>query len=146
MRMRRGSVSALRWGARRFEGRERTFVGIESVRAAEGHGLVAAGVAAGGAEDQGDFHLGEAFGDDFLPAGWVFAWGGELAEEKGLEALQLGGILAELGAHGAVDGGDAGAAPELVQERRVAVADDQLRGDGGEIRGEAEEPVPAAGE
>jgi len=43
-----------------------------------------------------------------------------------------------------VDGGDAGAAPELVQERRVAVADDQLGGDGGELRREPEEAVAAA--
>src|SRR6267142_605240 len=88
MRMRRGSVSALRWGARRFEGRERTFVGIESVRATEGHGLVAAGVAEGGAEDDGDLHLGEAFGDDILAAGRVFAGAGEVADHEGLGAVE----------------------------------------------------------
>jgi len=86
--MRRGSVSALRWGARRFEGRERAFVGIESVRAAEGHGLVAAGVAEGGAEDQGDFHLGEAFGDDVLAAGWIFGGAGEVADDECLGAVE----------------------------------------------------------
>src|SRR6266436_843777 len=88
MRMRRGSVSALGWGARRFEGRERTFVGIESVRAAEGHGLVAAGVAEGGAEDQGDSHLGEAFGDDVLAAARIFAWAGEVADDERLGAVE----------------------------------------------------------
>src|SRR2546428_8308401 len=88
MRMRRCSVSALRWGARRFEGCERAFVGIESVRAAEGHGLVAAGVAEGSSEDDGDLERGEAFGDDLFAALRVFTRAREVADHERLGAVE----------------------------------------------------------
>src|SRR5258705_1772368 len=88
MRMRRRSVSALRWGARRFEGCERAFVGIESVGATEGHRLVAAGVAEGSAEDDGDFELCKPLRDDLLAACRVFAWAGQVADHEGLGAVE----------------------------------------------------------
>ena len=69
-----------------------------------------------------------------------------LAEEQLTEPFHLGGILAELRAHRPVDGRHAPAAPQLVQDRRVAVADDELAWKLAQLGCEAEEPVTAAGE
>src|SRR2546426_651363 len=60
--MRRVSVSALRWRARRFQRRECALVGVERMGAAEGGGLVAAGGGGGGAEDDRDVQGGQAAG------------------------------------------------------------------------------------
>src|SRR2546426_10393825 len=69
-----------------------------------------------------------------------------LAEEQPAEPFHPGGILAELRAHRPVDGRHAPAAPQLVQDRRVAVADDELAWKLTQLGCEAEEPVTAAGE
>src|SRR6266850_1224578 len=74
--MRRRIVSALRRRTWRFERGQRALLGVERMRAAEGDGLVAAGVAEGSAEDDGDVLAGEALGDDFLAARGVFGWSG----------------------------------------------------------------------
>src|SRR5882762_8384434 len=225
--MRRRIVSALRRRTWRFERGQRALLGVERMRAAEGDGLVAAGVAEGSAEDDGDVEAGEALGDDFLAARGVFAWSGEvadderfgsvegaveqqlgqetvepvrrlvevieqddgaselrlergaahgseggevaagersfgatrasgaggprdrrreLAEEQCLEALELAGVLAELRAHRAVDGGNAGPAPQLVEDGGVAVADEQLARDGAQVGGEAQDAVASSRE
>src|SRR6266446_1019351 len=80
--MRRRSVSALRRRTWRFERGQRALLGVERMRAAEGDGLVAAGVAEGSAEDDGDVEAGEALSDDFLAARGVFARGGEVADDE----------------------------------------------------------------
>src|SRR2546421_6254451 len=69
-----------------------------------------------------------------------------LAEEKLPEPFQRGGILAELRAHRPVDRRHAPAAPELVQDRRAAVADDELARKLAQPGCEAEEAVAAASE
>src|SRR5207302_10154802 len=69
-----------------------------------------------------------------------------LAEEELPEPFHGGGILAELRAHRPVDRRHAPAAPELVQDRRVAVPDDELARKLAQVSCEAEEPVAAAGE
>src|SRR6266850_241019 len=149
--MRRRIVSALRRRTWRFERGQRALLGVERMRAAEGDGLVAAGVAEGSAEDDGDVLAGEALGDDFGAARGGGAGGPadrrrELAEEQRLEAVELAGILAELRAHRAVDGGHARPAPELMEDGGVAVADEQLARDGAQVGGEAQDAVAAAGE
>ena len=70
----------------------------------------------------------------------------ELTEEQRLEALELAGFLAELRTHRAVNGGQAGPAPLLVEDGGVAVADEQLARDGAQVGGEAQDAVAAAGE
>src|SRR6267143_59878 len=225
--MRRRSVSALRRRTWRFEWCQRALVSVERVRAAEGDGLVAAGMAEGGAEDDGNVEARETLGNDFLAARGVFARSGEvaddeglrsvegaaeeelgqeaveairrlvqvleqdegaaelrlergaahggessevaasersfratsasgaggpgdrrreLAEEQRLEAVELAGILAELRTHRAVNGGQAGPAPLLVEDGGVAVADEQLLRDGAQVAGEAQDAVAAPGE
>src|SRR6266403_2021377 len=225
--MRRRSVSALRRRTWRFERGQRALLGVERVRAAEGDGLVAAGVAEGGPENDGNVEAGETLGHDFLAARGVFAWGGEVAdheslrsveraaeeelsqetvepvrrlveileqddgsaelrlqrraahggegrqvaagersfcatgargpggprdrwreltEEQCLEALELAGFLSQLRTHRAMDGGNAGPAPQFVEDGGVAVADEQLARDGAQLGGEAQDAVPAAGE
>src|SRR2546425_9590047 len=86
--MRRVSVSALRWRARRFQRRECALVGVERMGAAEGDGLVAAGVAEGGAEDDGNVKGGQALGDGVLAPRGVFAGAGEVADDEGLGFVQ----------------------------------------------------------
>src|SRR5467141_2323460 len=225
--MRRRIVSALRRRTWRFERGQRAFLGVERMRAAEGDGLVAAGVAEGSAEDDGGVEAGEALSDDCLAARGVFVRSGEVADDEGLrsvegtaeeelgqetveavrrlvqvleqddgaaelrlqrraahggesgevaageqsfratrasgaggprdrrrelaeeqclEALELAGFLAELRTHGTVDGGNAGPAPQLVEDGGVAVADEQLARDGAQVGGEAQDAVAAAGE
>ena len=55
-------------------------------------------------------------------------------------------ILSELRTHRPMDRGDACPPPELVQDGRVAVADDELLRDAPSSRGEAQQAVAAAGE
>src|SRR6267143_402204 len=94
--MRRRSVSALRRRTWRFERGQRALLGVERVRAAEGDGLVAAGVAERGAEDDGNVEAGETLGDDFFAASRVFARGGKVADDEGLRSVE-GAAEEELG-------------------------------------------------
>src|ERR1700682_2617317 len=94
--MRRRSVSALRRRTWRFEWSQRALVGVERMRAAKGDGLVAAGVAEGGAEDDGEVEPGETLGDDLLAARGVFARGGEVADDESLRSVE-GAAEEELG-------------------------------------------------
>src|SRR2546427_2110362 len=225
--MRRSRVSALRRDGRRFQRREFAGVGIEGVRAAEGDGLVAAGVAEGRPERDGDTELAQALRHHFVPALRVFTWRREVAhheslcavegaaeeelgeqaieairrlvevfdqhdapaklrldwraahrgerreiaacqgslgapsvrgarrpgegtdrlvEEERTQALESGGILAELRAHRTVDRRHALAPPELVEDGRVAVADQELARESFQLAGEAEKAVSAARE
>src|ERR1700720_1990296 len=94
--MRRRSVSALRRRTWRFERGQRALLGVERMRTAEGDGLVAAGVAEGSAEDDGDVEVGEALGDDLLATHGVFARGGEVADDEGFRSVE-GAAQEELG-------------------------------------------------
>src|SRR5206468_1862720 len=59
-------------------------------------GLVASGVAEGGAEDDRDVQGGEALGDDLLAASGILARGGEVADDESLGFLE-GAAEEELG-------------------------------------------------
>src|SRR5438552_2645969 len=225
--MRQSRVSALRRDGRRFQRRELAGVGVERVRAAEGDGLVAAGVPEGRPERYRDGELAQALGNDVFPALRGFTGRGEIAHYEGLRSLEdaaeeelgeqaieairrlveifdqddataklrldwraahrgerreiaacqrslgapsvrrarrpgegtdrfaeeerphaveRGGILAELRAPRAVDRRHPLAPPELVEDGRVAVADQELAGEPFELAGEAEEAVSAARE
>src|SRR3954454_16925299 len=86
--MRAGRVSALRRHAGSFDRGQRAVVGIEGVRAAEGNGLVPAGVAEGGAEDDRDVEAAQPLCDDLLAAGGILAWSGEVADDESLCAVE----------------------------------------------------------
>src|SRR2546422_5614145 len=225
--MRRSSVSALRRDGRRFQRCELAGVGVKRMRAAEGDGLVAAGVPEGRPERHGDGELAQALGNDFFPAFEGFTGRAEIAHYEGLrsledaaeeelgeqaieairrlveifdqndapaklrldrraahrgerreiaacqgslgapsvrgarrpgegtdrlveeerpQALESGGILAELRAHRAVDRRHPLAPPELVEDGRVAVADQELAREPFQLAGEAEKAVSAARE
>src|SRR5712664_728810 len=94
--MRRRSVSALRRRTWRFERGQRALLRVERMRAAEGYGLVAAGVAEWCSEDDGDVEAGEALGDDFLAARGVFVRSGEVTDDEGLRSVE-GAAEEELG-------------------------------------------------
>src|SRR5207237_2586353 len=68
------------------------------------------------------------------------------AEEERPQALERGGILAELRAHRAVDRRHPLAPPDLVEDGRVAVADQELAREPFQLAGEAEKAVSAARE
>src|SRR5207248_216275 len=143
--MRRRRVSALRGGNRRFQRSELARAGVQRVCAAEGDRLVPAGVAEGRSEDHRDREGSEALGYDFLAASRVFPRREEIADDKTLRALERAAEQ-ELRAHRPLDRRHAPAAPELVQDRRVAVADDELARKLAQLGCEAEEAVAAASE
>jgi hypothetical protein len=144
--------------ARSVQGAAEEELGDEAVEAVGGfvqvleeHDAVAEGGlerrAAHGGEG-GDVAAGErAFGAAFLGSARL---PGELvrrpAEEEVLQALLGFRVLAELRAHGAVDRGHARPPPEIVQQRGVAVAHEQLPRHAVDVGGEAEQAVAAAGE
>src|SRR5438105_2906056 len=117
--MRRSSVSALRRHGRRFQRRELAGVGVERVRAAEGDGLVAAGVAEGCPERHRDGELAQALRNDFFPALRIFARRREIAHHERLRPVEDG---------------------------RIAIADQELARESFQLAGEAEEAVSAARE
>src|SRR5256885_11621179 len=86
--MRRSSVSALRSDGRRFQRSELAGVGVKRMRAAEGDGLVAAGVPEGRPERHGDGELAQALGNDFFPAFEGFTGRAEIAHYEGLRSLE----------------------------------------------------------
>src|SRR5438270_671014 len=86
--MRRSRVSALRRHGRRFQRRELAGVGVERVRAAEGDGLVAAGVAEGCPERHRDGELAQALRNDFFPALRIFARRREIAHHERLRPVE----------------------------------------------------------
>src|SRR2546422_6436417 len=94
--MRLSRVSALRRYRRRFQRRELAGVGVERVRAAEGDGLVAAGVAEGCPERHRDGELAQALRHDFFPALRIFPRRREIAYHERLRALE-GAAEKELG-------------------------------------------------
>ena len=67
-------------------------------------------------------------------------------EQQRSQALESGRILAELRAHRAVDRRHSLAPPELVEDGRIAIADQELARESFQLAGEAEEAVSAARE
>src|SRR2546430_16165325 len=86
--MRLSRVSALRRYRRRFQRRELAGVGVERVRAAEGDGLVAAGVAEGCPEHHRDTELAQSLRHDFFPALRIFARRREIAHHERLRSVE----------------------------------------------------------
>src|SRR3954465_2173843 len=94
--MRRPTVSALGGRGRSFERGQRAPGGGHGRRAAEGDGLVVAGVAEGGAEGDRDLEAGKPFPDHFLAALRIFTGRGEVADDESLGAVE-GAAEQELG-------------------------------------------------
>src|SRR5207248_1547021 len=128
----------------RLELRERSLFRVKRMRYAQGDRLVALPVTKRRAEYDGNADGGEALGHRFVPAVVVLAGSGEVAYDEP-DCPRERSREHELRAHRPVDARDAGAGPDLVQDRRVAVSNDGL---GDELtrnrRRDAQKPVTTA--